>query len=354
MSNSVVHLVGSIPLDNAEEVFRTVSKAVGPHLVRLPDGETGKRIGWIRFFQEYLNTHRDMETDPETPPLAWRQWDGQLLREIPRAKFRDGVDPDQVTFTTGYGDSAKESFATFDRLQADGVIPAGVRFQVSLPTPLAPAYNFVAPRALDDFIPVYTRHVLEEVAEIATLPHERLSIQWDVCQEVLMWERYFDYQRPDYKDEILSILGRIGDAVPPGIELGYHLCYGSPRDEHLVQPRDTANMVEIMHGIQASVKREITFFHIPVPRDRDDDAYFAPLAELSLSPETELYMGCLHPEDPVGNLSRLKRALAHVRVDGIGSECGWGRSDPGRIPGNLEAHAIAAVALEDQKQMLRA
>jgi hypothetical protein len=32
------------------------------------------------------------------------------------------------------------------------------------------------------------------------------------------------------------VLATIGDAVPPGVELGYHLCYGSPADEHLVQP----------------------------------------------------------------------------------------------------------------------
>ena len=42
-SHPIVHLVGSIPLPDAETVFHTVSAAVGPHLVRLPDGETGIR-----------------------------------------------------------------------------------------------------------------------------------------------------------------------------------------------------------------------------------------------------------------------------------------------------------------------
>ena len=45
----IVHFVGSIPLPDAEFVFRTLSGAVGPHLVRLPDGETGIRKTWIRF-----------------------------------------------------------------------------------------------------------------------------------------------------------------------------------------------------------------------------------------------------------------------------------------------------------------
>ena len=69
----VVHFVGSIPLKSAEQVFRDVSGAVGPHLCRLPDGETGKRIGWIKFLQSYLNNeHPDMETDTDQPPLQWR------------------------------------------------------------------------------------------------------------------------------------------------------------------------------------------------------------------------------------------------------------------------------------------
>jgi hypothetical protein len=141
MKNPVAHLVGSIPLGDAEDVFRTVCGVMGAELTRLPDGETGKRICWIRFLESYLNNHPDMETDHEIPPLQWRQWDGKLLREVPMAKFKDGVDPNTVTFHTGYGEAAVESFAVFDRLQSEGV-----KFQICMPTPLAAGYNFVAPR----------------------------------------------------------------------------------------------------------------------------------------------------------------------------------------------------------------
>jgi len=36
----IVHFVGSIPLPDAETVFRTLAAATGPYLKRLPDGET--------------------------------------------------------------------------------------------------------------------------------------------------------------------------------------------------------------------------------------------------------------------------------------------------------------------------
>ena len=40
----IIHFVGSIPLPDAETVFRTLAAATGPHLKRLPDGKTGIRI----------------------------------------------------------------------------------------------------------------------------------------------------------------------------------------------------------------------------------------------------------------------------------------------------------------------
>lgn len=38
-----VHLVGSIPADNAEQAMRTAVERLGEHLRTLPDGETGER-----------------------------------------------------------------------------------------------------------------------------------------------------------------------------------------------------------------------------------------------------------------------------------------------------------------------
>ena len=59
-THPIVHFVGSIPLPDTETVFRTLSAAAGPHLIRLPDGETGIRKTWIRFLQDVLAEHGTM------------------------------------------------------------------------------------------------------------------------------------------------------------------------------------------------------------------------------------------------------------------------------------------------------
>ncbi|MEZ0305409.1 MAG: hypothetical protein ACAH24_25600, partial [Hyphomicrobiaceae bacterium] len=181
--------------------------------------------------------------------------------------------------------------------------------------------------------------MIGEVARIAAaVPHDRLALQWDVCQEVLAWEGYYDKGPIDFRKETIDVLSVIGDAVPAGVELGYHLCYGSPADEHLVQPKDTGIMVDMTNAIAAGVRRPIQFVHMPVPKNRTDNAYFAPLAGLKLS-NTELYLGLVHHDDAEGDKARLAAARRHVRVDGISTECGMARGDPSRLPGLLAAHA---------------
>ena len=341
-AKSWTHLVGSVPLPDAETVFRTVSDAWGPHLRRISDGETGRRGRWIWFQREMLEQHSAMEPDPDEPPYALYQWDGQLLRETSYIRFREGVDPASVDFPTGYAEAALESFGLYTRLQDDGVIPGDARFQVSLPTPMATAYMYVSPSARDAYIPAYERSLLSAVDEIlASAPHDRLSIQWDVCQEVLLFEDYFPHRPADYKDQVFAELGRLGNALPETVDLGYHLCYGSPRDEHLVMPKDMAILVEIANGIAARLDRRLDFIHMPVPQDRTDRGYFLPLEGLSLPAETELILGLVHYGDTAGDRARIDAARTFVGSFGVASECGWGRTDPARVPGLLDSHRQA-------------
>jgi hypothetical protein len=339
----IIHFVGSIPLPDADTVFRTLAAATGPYLARLPDGETGIRKTWIRFLQQVLADNPAIEVATDVAPFKFTQWDGKLLREIARLRVKPGATPDPATLETGYAEMAVESWGLYQRLQREGVIPAAVKFQVSLPTPIAPIYNNMLPADRQKVLPALTRHLIGEVDKIAAaVPNGRLALQWDVCQEVLAWEGYYEPGPVDFRSETLAVLREIGDAVPDRIELGYHLCYGSPADEHCVQPKDMGIMVEITNAVAAAVRRPIQFFHMPVPKDRSDDAYFAPLDRLRLKPETALYLGLVHYNDPAGDAARLGAARRHARVDGVATECGMARGDPARLNALLAAHVRAA------------
>lgn len=334
-----VLLIGSVAMADAESVFRAVAGELGPWLRRIPDGETGERHRWIFWQREMLLRHPAMEVDPDAPLFDLAQWDGKLIRRTEMLRFRPDVDPETVAFDTGYAPAAIQSYEVFRRLRAEGTIPAGVRFQVCLPTPMATGMMYVSAAACPAYLRTYERALMRTLNEIlAAIPHGDLAIQWDICQEVLMYEGYFPHQPGDYKALVQAEFARLGAAVPESVELGYHLCYGSPRDEHLVQPRDTAILVEMSQGLFAGLRRRLDFLHLPVPRDRTDEAYYAPLRGLVLPPGCTLYLGLLHHQDRAGDLARAARARAAVGDFGYATECGWGRTDPQRVPGLIAAH----------------
>ena len=333
-----VHLVGTIPLGDSENVFRTTAKILGPRLRRVTDGETGGRLNWIEWQLQRLMAHPQFDvlaSDPKYGPA-------------PRVRLKDGVTFDDVRFgQLGYADEAKPSWAMFARLQGEGVLPPQWRFQVSLPTPMAPVDAWVDFDQRPAIEPVYEaamHHELEQI--LGFVPPDRLAVQWDVAVEFALLEGTQPAHFSDVEAGILERLVRYGSWVPDDVELGYHLCYGDYQHQHFKQPADAGKLVTVANGVSAGVDREIEWIHLPVPRDRDDDAYFAPLADRKLHPETELYLGLVHLTDGVeGTNRRIATARRVVPEFGVATECGFGRRPPETIPRLLELHTEVADAV---------
>lgn len=327
-----VHLVGSVPLANAETVFRTVAAELGDRLRRLPDGETGPRSDWIVWQLPVFTAQRQLEVVPPGP-TSWRP--------LPRVRLAEGVRPEEVTFgALGYAEAAGASYRVFARLKRDGVIPVACRFQVCLPTPLAPISAFVAPEDQAALEPIYERHLMAELrALLGDIPHDQLAIQWDTNFEFGMLEGVFPAWFEDVKGGILERLLRLARHVPPAVELGYHFCYGDVGHRHHTEPADAGRLVEVANALAASLGRALHWIHLPVPRERTDEAYYAPLRELRLRPETELYLGLIHHTDGVeGSRGRMQVARRFVSGFGIATECGWGRRPAATVPELLRIH----------------
>jgi hypothetical protein len=91
----------------------------------------------------------------------------------------------------------------------------------------------------------------------------------------------------------------------------------------------------------------IGWLHMPVPIDRDDEAYFAPLTNL-LKRQTELYLGLVHFRDGLeGAARRIATARKFSPVNfWIAFECGLGRRPPDEpIAKFLELHREIATSV---------
>jgi hypothetical protein len=350
-AGAVTQLVGSVPLDSAEEVFRAVAGELGARVRRIPDGETGDRTGWVGFQIPMLAAHESFEIMPSGQPDAADSDLDKVARAegedytLPVFALRPGARPEALRFgDLGYARSAIASYSTFARLKEAGVISPDTRFQVSLPTPLALLLLFVSSRDQLRVEPAYKAALLRELDQIATvIPGSELAVQWDIAPELALLEGVFESVFDDAESELTGRFIELGNAVPAPVQLGFHLCYGDFGHQHFVQPRDMSVLATLTGQIIAGLRRPLDWVHMPVPRDRDDDAYFAPMRQLRLPADTELFLGLIHATDGMdGARRRIAAAQRWAPAFGVATECGLGRRPPESIPALLRLHRAAA------------
>ena len=329
-SASGVLLLGSLPLASSEETFKTATTALPGRLDRIPDGETSFRGNFIGF------QHPVFPIDTVQP-----RWGGQPSTQ----KTYNVLD----LKSTNYDNFALESFEVFQKLQNDKTIPADTRFQVCFPSPLGVVRGFIETDYCAAIEPLYEEKLLEAVRRVQdNIPASKLSIQWDLPFEVGIIEHsrgsfqdpYYAAWFPDVFSAIVQRIVRLASAVDPEVDLGFHLCYGDLDHLHFVEPEDTALLVDLANAIEQKVSpvHAIKYVHMPVPKNRTDAAYFAPLKNLKLN-NTKLYLGLIHPNDEEGTKTRIQAAKGSFQgAFGVASECGLGRTP------KEELNSIVAIA----------
>jgi hypothetical protein len=336
-----VHLVGSVGLDTAEEVFAVTGRLLGPYLKRVPDGEPGGRRLWISWQYPLLRANPFLQVAGPPSPHGVG---------FPPLRVADGLAPEDVRFgELGYSREARASYLDFGQARQRGQLPEAVKFQVSLPTPAAVINSFCEADAVPHVLPAYEQAMLGEVERVcAAIPHQDLSLQWDVCIEMLQFDGRWRLPRfPGIEDAFRATFGRLTSAVPPDVDLGIHLCYGDLDAKHFVEPQDLGRAVDLANLIVGCAGRPLAYVHMPVPINRADDAYFAPLTGLQLPSGTDLYLGLVHAADGVeGTRRRMATAQQFVSEFGIASECGIARARrPDIVMDILQVSAAAAKEL---------
>lgn len=359
-----VLLVGSVPRESdgwsAEEVFRHCGPVLGDRVSMLPDGEVGDRHWWIvmlayRVFSE----HPDIEVLSRPRPVETylgekvSSWKGKDYDDPWLFKVKDGVQ--KIRFDTlRYADGAKASYAIFRRLRKEGVIAPKVRFQVCLPLiESAIRWFLTTNRDFQIMWEAYEEAMRREIKSIVNvIPPDDLAIQWDIYGEVDSVEGSETWGTYAIDGDPLERYQRALAALSPGIPgeawLGLHICYGSLGHRHFVEPKDLGVCVRMANAGIAAAGRHVDFIHMPVPLDRDDDAYFAPLKDLK-AVDARVYLGLIHYKDGVeGARRRAAAARRYLPEFGIATECGFARRPPDQdIDRLLVLHAEIADALAD-------
>jgi hypothetical protein len=340
-------LVGSIPLDTVKEVFETFGAPLGRHLFAMPDGEVGPRRHWIsRVHYQVLAGHPELEI-----VRCPRPDDDGVERLFPRNasdswlfKVKDGVR--EVRFgdpgwRLGYARDAINSYFVFQVMKERGVLPAHLRFQVSIPmvNSVLPPRLFPDQGDLQKIKPGYQAAVRAEIATIIEkIPAAELAIQWDCASEIQdAYGGIPGYPREGAIERNLAEVRGLSPHIPSEVELGYHFCFGTLGGWPRFQPDDLGQAVQLANAFVAASGRRVDWIHIPV-LDRSDDAFFAPLRDLQ--PQgARVYLGAIH------NMASFEQRVATARKYwpdfGLGAYCGFGRMAVAELPTILADHLKA-------------
>ena len=100
--------------------------------------------------------------------------------------------------------------------------------------------SVVVAAALPAVEAAYERAMIAEVAALCRhIPHRDLCIQWDVCNEMVIWDGQTTDAVPHAdvpRERSSSACSASRAAVPDDVELGLHLCYGDFAGRHFVEP----------------------------------------------------------------------------------------------------------------------
>jgi hypothetical protein len=325
-------LVGSFPYRDARETLSISGPLLAGVAKRLTDGEAQ---GWTVFAASSIPRAEGIEPDDSSTQLP--------NRRVQKYRVRAGTSDQDIRFApAGYSDIVASSYAVFRELRDAGTIAPGTRLQQSLPTPLGVvAQHFIS----EDVARVLPRfqdaHFADVQSMLAQIPHADFAVQWDVAVEVISAIEGQDPLLAElYPLDVLADLVACAiDIVPAEVEVGFHLCYGNPGGKHIIEPRDLSNIVPLANAIARNVHRPLNWVHMPVPIDRDDAPYFAPLRDLRLQDDTELYLGLVHLADGVEGGRRRIAAAAQARERfGVATECGFRYVAADDVPELLKLH----------------
>jgi hypothetical protein len=324
-------LVGSLPVETTEAAFRAGGELFADMVFALPDGETGPRRAWVGYERERLcRPHPDLKiiAETESPTGIPRH-----AYETPVFTIREGVKELRWNSWPRI-DDAIASYPVFRKLRDEGVIPAHVRFQVSLPFPSSALNAFKSDFARDYAIAgrAYEDLVLRELKRLmAVIPPAELALQWDVCYEVLDVEGVIAWMGDGAWERFTGPVSRLTRAIPEDVLVGYHLCYGTFPEWPMYEARDLGTLVRMANFAIANSGRIVEWVHMAGPKylRSEDDRFFRPLAELQAG-TTRVFLGIVLPVDGTAGLKRRHAtASKHIREFGVALYCGFGRQ-PGR------------------------
>ena len=188
----------------------------------------------------------------------------------------------------------------------------------------------------------YTEALKKELEEIQkSIPHKELAIQWDVCHEVLFLEGWELETFVDRSKEGLLRRIVISEMRSPPTSISDSSVLRRPWAQAFVGATGSCPFGRVGERHSRSQWPPSSVNHMPVPRGRADEAYFAPLKKLNCSRDRSILGLFISPMVSRGRARGLKLQTVSTPIRRW-CECGFGRRNPETVIPLLDLHREVA------------
>jgi len=325
-----VHLVGTVPGDNAWDAMRAILDVPGlaRHLRTLPDGETGPRQWWVKAELDAMLDIPGLVI--VNPDAGFTSPDDAISFEVPAGYALRAEDLERRLPTLT---AFQASYPLFRRLREERGLPR-LSFQVGLPSP--PDLALLAFRREAGLRPDIYEPVLEAKTRLiracAALAAGDVAFQLDVPIPLIMVATAPADQREKVAHWAAGLIAEVPARTEPGTRFGVHLCVGDMHHKPMVRPDSAEPAVLLANEIASQWPQgwPLEWVHIPFAAAEDppppDESWYRPLQDLTLGAATRFAAGFVHEKLAASEHRRLLAVIErNAGPADISMACGLGR-----------------------------
>jgi len=340
------HLVGAWPGYSGAHAMDTALRRLGPHLLRMTDGETGERSQWVLPGIDWLRANPDVEVLADGDYSSYAN--GTTFR------VRDGRSLDPENIELGYHRFFQRSYRAFRELRARHGNP-DIRFQVGIPAALdlaVDAFGYEAAQANRGIAEAFGRAQLREIGAILAEAGEDVVFQLESVVALVTVVMSPDEAQPQAAKQMADVLLTLPRDAPEGTIWGAHICLGDFHHKALAEMGSARPLVRLANALAAEwpADRPLTYIHAPfAAADKPgslESSWYAPVAELDLPDDVRFVAGFIHEDTATDELREIRNMIesnAGREVD-VAAACGLGRRpDPAQAWDAMDK-AIALIA----------
>jgi len=323
------HLVGAWPGISAPHAMDTALRRLGPHLLRMSDGETGDRSTWVTPTIEWLRANPDVELIRDATYTSYE--------DTPLFALRNGRTIDPANIHLDYHLNFQRSYPAFRELRARHGYP-DIAFQVGVPAPFDLAvYTVGHDVAMKDqsIADAFAAATIREIEAIRADAGDDVIFQLETVVAMVAVARTPADQQADVADRMANALVSPIGMAPEGTRFGVHLCLGDFHHRAMAEMGSARPLVLLTNRVAKAWPpgRALEYIHTPFAAASKpgslDPSWYDALAELDLPESVRFVAGFVHEHlglDALREVRALIERQAGREVD-VAATCGLGRRD---------------------------